>query len=179
MASKNWCSAHICGVVWWHCQGIEWSDMQSLEVVEGFSCRCNVIDTSHAKFWVYSNSLRCGTIHVIHWKSDSGFTGKGCWHNTSCWTCQYIEKRLVWWSLSCRHAISYYICMRAHQGMLRFTICRHHKLHGGVLDKLDETIILDPQRSTIGDLQPSLFWITCRMKSITDLPLIHSWQCTT
>ena len=36
--------------------------------------------------------------------------------------------------------------------MLRFTIW-HHKLHGDVLDKLDETIMLDPQIwSTIGDL---------------------------
>ena len=35
--------------------------------------------------------------------------------------------------------------------MLRFTIWLH-KLQGDVLDKLDETIILDPQRSITVDL---------------------------
>ena len=47
--------------------------------------------------------------------------------------------------------IEFHACMREHQGLLRFTI-RHHKLHGDVLDKLDETIVLDPKRSIIKDL---------------------------
>ena len=35
-----------------------------------------LMHTSHAKFCVYSNFAHCGMVHLIHWKSDSGFTGK-------------------------------------------------------------------------------------------------------